>query len=132
MCETDGFGKRLLTSARLRNSRDSAGKSVFVLYATLALEQRKGGQEMGRALQHELKRAGCFEGVIDGEFNAATREASQRLSFPLMADKLETRWNRSLGTKRGFADNLQHPVVVGAVGAEPATLTMNHDQPNGH
>ena len=62
MCETDGFGKRLLTSARLRNSRDSAGKSVFVLYATLALEQRKGGQEMGRTLQHELSGLAVLKG----------------------------------------------------------------------
>jgi hypothetical protein len=32
-------------------------------------------QELGRSLQPELKRVGCYEGAVNGEFGNATREA---------------------------------------------------------
>jgi Caspase domain len=36
--------------------------------------------EVARSLQLELKRVGCFDGAVDGEFNAATRAALQKFS----------------------------------------------------
>ena len=32
-------------------------------------------QELGRSLQLELKRVGCYQGTVNGEFGNATREA---------------------------------------------------------
>jgi uncharacterized caspase-like protein len=44
--------------------------------ATLPPQQKEiEQQELGRSLQLELKRVGCYEGAVNGEFGNATREA---------------------------------------------------------
>jgi hypothetical protein len=49
--------------------------------AALVSNQRKiEQQEMGRSLQRELKRVGCFEGAIDGELDDGTRTALRNFS----------------------------------------------------
>ena len=59
------------------------GDSVYGAMARARLEELKKSQvatasfdqELGRSLQIELKRVGCYQGAINGEFGNATREA---------------------------------------------------------
>jgi hypothetical protein len=59
------------------------GNSVYGSMARARLEELKKtqvatasfDQELGRSLQIELKRVGCYQGAVNGEFGNATREA---------------------------------------------------------
>jgi Putative peptidoglycan binding domain len=59
------------------------GNSVYGSMARARLEELKMtqvatapfDQELGRSLQFELKRVGCYQGAVNGEFGNATREA---------------------------------------------------------
>jgi uncharacterized caspase-like protein len=59
------------------------GSSVYGSMASARLEELKKtqvatapfDQELGRSLQFELKRVGCYQGAVNGEFGNATREA---------------------------------------------------------
>jgi uncharacterized caspase-like protein len=59
------------------------GNSVYGSMASARLEELKKtqvatasfDQELGRSLQLELKRVGCYQGAVNGEFGNATREA---------------------------------------------------------
>lgn len=61
------------------------GNSVYGSMARARLEELKKAQvatasfdqELGRSLQLELKRVGCYQGAVNGEFGNATREALQ-------------------------------------------------------
>jgi uncharacterized caspase-like protein len=43
--------------------------------ARLSAAQKAGAREISRALQFELKRVGCYDGVVDGEFGDGSRNA---------------------------------------------------------
>jgi hypothetical protein len=66
------FGNTVYTSmarARLEELRKTQ-------VATLPPQQKEiEQQELGHSLQLELKRVGCYEGAVNGEFGNATREA---------------------------------------------------------
>lgn len=59
------------------------GNSIYGSMALARLEELKKSQvavasfnqELGRSLQIELKRVGCYQGTVNGEFGDATREA---------------------------------------------------------
>jgi uncharacterized caspase-like protein len=59
------------------------GNSVYGSMARARLEELKKSQvanasfdqELGRSLQLELKRVGCYQGIVNGEFGNTTREA---------------------------------------------------------
>jgi hypothetical protein len=59
------------------------GNSMYGGMARARLEELKKtqvatasfNQELGRSLQFELKRVGCYQGAVNGEFENATREA---------------------------------------------------------
>src|SRR5712691_8288366 len=70
--------------------------------AALALEQREQ-QELGRSLQLELKRVGCYEGAVNGEFGNATREALRNfVKYSAVTLRNETLSLDTVRAVRGF------------------------------
>jgi hypothetical protein len=86
--------KRFVTqypNSTLRKDAEARVSALEANSATTGPVTQIDHHELVRSLQIELKRVGCFDGLVNGEFNDATRAASQtfaKLSLTKIPDDL--------------------------------------------
>ncbi len=78
-------------NSALRNDAETRISALEASAAPANPATKVDDRELVRSLQIELKRLGCFDGLVNGEFNDATRAASQtfaKLSLTKIPDDL--------------------------------------------